>query len=146
MSDFRDVLADMQPEETLAGYAARVKRERDDLEHACSVLHEASEHYRKERDEMAAHVERLRKYLARTYRQGRCDARISEGKKLLAETPAQSLAAMRAKAVDKALREYADQWLEPQVKGPFERELISADIREYAYRLQQLRNGSDDDE
>ena len=57
------------------------------------------------------------------------------------ESPAQSLRSIQAEAVDAALRKYAQQWVEPQVKGPFSREIVHADIIEHADRLADMRNG-----
>ena len=52
---------------------------------------------------------------------------------------------IKAEAVDAALREYAQQWIEPQVKGPFPRELVYADIIDHADRLAELRSGEENE-
>ena len=56
-----------------------------------------------------------------------------------------AISEIQAEAVDAALRNYAQQWVEPQVKGPFLRELVHADIIEHADRLADMRNGEDNE-
>ena len=52
-----------------------------------------------------------------------------------------AISEIQAEAVESALRNYAQQWVEPQVKGPFSREIVHADIIEHADRLAEQKNG-----
>ena len=104
------------------------------------------ERLERENRELRMHCENLRSAgLALAFYQDDTDQYSEARHIVMTESPSQSLAAVRAEAVDAALRKYAQQWVEPQVKGPFSRELVYADIIDHADRLAELRNGEDNE-